>query len=279
MPVTGNWLLATMVTFPPCKINLGLRILSKRPDGYHNLSTCFYPVPWTDILEIIPSEEFSFTCTGIKLPDDSAENLCVKAYKLLQHDFNFGEAQLHLHKVIPYGAGLGGGSSDAASTLVMVNQLFRLKCTPEKLKRYAALLGSDCAFFIDNRPMMGTGRGEILHEATINLQGKFLVLIKPDIHVSTADAYAMVKPEQPDAKLETILESGIHTWRDLLKNDFEQSVFQKFPEIRAIKDRLYDTGALYASMSGSGSSVFGIFDEPIDLTHQFSGMAYWSGKF
>jgi len=267
-----------MVTFPPCKINLGLHILSKRPDGYHEIETCFYPIPWTDILEIIPLPEFSFTCTGIELPGNAEENLCVKAYKLLQQDFNFGEANIHLHKIIPSGAGLGGGSSDAASVLVMVNQMFGLKCSSEKLKVYASRLGSDCAFFIDNKPMMGLGRGELLQEVNVNLQGKFLVLVKPDIHVSTADAYAMVKPSQPAAELKTILVSGIHTWRDQLKNDFEQSVFQKFPKINSIKDMLYDAGALYASMSGSGSSVFGIFDKPIDLTHHFPGAVYWSGK-
>lgn len=267
-----------MVSFPSCKINLGLHILSKRPDGFHNIETCFYPVPWTDILELIPATKFSFTCTGIALPGDAEQNLCVKAYRLLQRDFNFGEANLHLHKIIPAGAGLGGGSSDAASTLGLINQVFQLNLSLEKLKVYAAQLGSDCAFFIENRPMIGSGRGEVLQEIEVNLRGKFLVLVKPDIHVSTADAYAMVRPAQPEMDLRTVLNSRIQGWRHRLKNDFEQSVFQKFPEIASIKETLYNAGALYASMSGSGSSVFGIFEEQIDLKHQFPGTIYWSGN-
>lgn len=278
LPVTGNRKSVTMVTFPSCKINLGLHILSRRPDGYHNIETCFYPVPWTDILELIPAAKFSFTSTGIAIAGDAEQNLCVKAYRLLQRDFNFGEANVHLHKIIPAGAGLGGGSSDAASTLGLINQVFQLNLSLEKLKVYAAQLGSDCAFFIENRPMIGSGRGEVLQEIDVNLRGKFLVLVKPDIHVSTADAYAMVRPAQPEMDLRTVLNSGIQGWRHRLKNDFEQSVFQKFPEIASIKETLYNAGALYASMSGSGSSVFGIFEEQIDLKHQFPGTSYWSGN-
>ncbi len=270
--------LVSMVSFPSCKINLGLHILSKRPDGFHNIETCFYPVPWTDILELIPATRFSFTCTGIALPGDLEENLCVKAFRLLQNDFNFGEAKIHLHKIIPSGAGLGGGSSDAAATLLLINQVFRLNLSTEKLKTYAAQLGSDCAFFIENRPMLGSGRGEVLQEVDVNLQGKFLVLVKPAIHVSTADAYAMVRPTQPELDLRAVLNSGISAWRDSLKNDFEQSVFQKFHEIASIKKSFYEAGALYSSMSGSGSSVFGVFEEPVDLKHHFPRASYWSGN-
>lgn len=266
-----------MVSFPSCKINLGLHILSKRLDGFHAIETCFYPIPWTDVLELIPADEFSFTCTGIALPDDGGENLCVKAYRLLQQDFNFGQSKIHLHKIIPAGAGLGGGSSDAASTLVLINQVFQLNLSTEKLKAYATKLGSDCAFFVENKPMIGSGRGEVLNEIDINLEGKFLVLVKPDIHVSTADAYAMVKPALPEMELRKVLGSGIQGWRHQLKNDFEQLVFQKFPEIASIKKALYHAGAQYSSMSGSGSSVFGIFEKPVDLAHHFTGANYWSG--
>ncbi|MBX2961881.1 MAG: 4-(cytidine 5'-diphospho)-2-C-methyl-D-erythritol kinase [Cyclobacteriaceae bacterium] len=267
-----------MVTFPPCKINLGLRILSKRPDGYHDVETCFYPVPWTDILEIIPTQSFSFTCTGIPIPEASMmENLCVKAYRLLQRDFIISDVQMHLHKILPMGAGLGGGSSDAASVLVMINKLFKLNLSNDQLKFYAAQLGSDCAFFIENKPMTGSGRGEILTESTVSMKGKFLVLVKPEIHVSTADAYAMVKPARPNERLNEVLSLPVKEWRDRLINDFECSVFQKYPEVASIKNSLYNAGATYASMSGSGSSVFGIFEEPVALRNSFPQAVYWSG--
>jgi 4-diphosphocytidyl-2-C-methyl-D-erythritol kinase len=268
-----------MVVFPPCKINLGLQITGKRADGYHDLVTCFYPVPWCDILEAIPSQKFSFTSSGISIPGDNADNLCIKAYSLLKKDFDLKPVALHLHKIIPMGAGLGGGSSDAAWTLQVMSQLFNLDLSRETLRRYASQLGSDCAFFIENRPMFGSGRGEILTDTVVNLKGKFIVIVKPDVHVSTAEAYAGVTPKIPETSLKEILEKyPLEQWKDFVQNDFEVSVFKKHPVIKKVKDQLYTHGAQYASMSGSGSAVFGIFTSSIDLKNIFEGYAYYSGR-
>lgn len=266
-----------MVSFPPCKINLGLKVVRKRSDGYHDIETCFYPVPWTDGLEIIQADQFSFTSSGNSIPGDSANNLCVKAYELLRRDFNLPPVAIHLHKIIPTGAGLGGGSSDGAHALRILNQIFELSLSNDKLKEYALQLGSDCPFFIDDEPKLGTGRGEVLTDISVNLSGKFLVLVKPDVHVSTAEAYSGVKPAESSQSVKTILEQKpIAEWKELLKNDFEDSVFVKYPQIKVIKEKLYQHGAIYASMSGSGSTVFGIFEKPIDLQNQFPESIYWS---
>lgn len=267
-----------MVSFPSCKINLGLQVIRKRPDGYHDLETCFYPVPWNDILEIIPSEKFSFTASGLIIPGREEENQCVKAYALLESKFNLPAVQIHLHKVIPTGAGLGGGSSDGAFTLRTLNEIFTLGLSIDELRSFAAQLGSDSSFFIEDRPMLGSGRGELLTEISVNLKGYFLVLIKPDIHVSTADAYAGITPGAPVNSLSSVLQLPVDQWKDTLVNDFEQSVFKRNPVIKSIKSSLYGQGAIYASMSGSGSSVFGIFKSPVDLTEQFAGMRYWGGE-
>lgn len=265
-----------MISFPPCKINLGLNVISKRSDGYHNLETCFYLVPLTDALEILPADTLSFNLSGNAIPGDAADNLCLKAYKLLQKDFDLKPVAIFLHKVIPSGAGLGGGSSDGAHTLRLLNNLFKLNLTTEKLKSYALQLGSDCPFFIEDKPMLGTGRGEVLTEIDVNLHGKFLVLVKPDIHVSTAEAYGGVLPAVPSTRIKEILEGQpVGAWKDVLINDFEKSVFAKHPLIGAIRQQLYQCGALYASMSGSGSSVFGIFEKPVDLKSQFGDHFYW----
>lgn len=267
-----------MVYFPPCKINLGLHIISKRTDGYHDLDTCFYPVPWTDILEVIRSDVFSFTCTGTAIPGNVDDNLCVKAYGLLRKDFDLEPVSIHLHKIIPTGAGLGGGSSDAAYTLRLLNQVFDLKLSVAVLMGYAAVLGSDCSFFIQDRAMIGSGRGEILTETQDSLKGKYLVMVKPDIHVSTAQAYAGIRPRQPVHRVASILQEPLAKWKYLLKNDFEETVFENYPALRDIKIRLYDHGAVYASMSGTGSTVFGIFDEEPGIAGQFSPALTWSGR-
>jgi len=251
-----------MIAFPPCKINLGLNVLRKRNDGYHDLETCFYPIPWTDILEVIPSDDFEFTVSGNAIPGD--DNLCVKAYRLL----NAPPAKIHLHKIIPMGAGLGGGSSDAAWTLRLLNDVFGLKLSKDDLKKYAAKIGSDCAFFIDDGPMIGTGRGEVLTPARISLEGKFIVIVKPDVHVSTAEAYAGIKPGSKHSDIGNI---PIEAWKTSLMNDFEETIFEKFPVIRLIKEQLYTAGAVYASMSGSGSAVYGIFNAP-PSTSSISGL-------
>lgn len=267
-----------MIYFPPCKINLGLNVVAKRPDGYHDLATCFYPVPWNDILEIIPARELSFSSTGLPVPGSPSENLCLKAYHLLKKDFDIGAVRIHLHKIIPMGAGLGGGSSDAAWSLRALNEIFALKLSQSQLHTHATALGSDCAFFIQDKPMIGKGRGEVLSETSVVLKNKFIILIKPDVHVSTAEAYASIKAKAPETDLKKILEQyPIEEWRSVVKNDFEESMFKKHPVIAKVKSDLYSHGALYASMSGSGSAVFGIFSKPLDLKENFPQMSYWSG--
>jgi len=255
-----------------------LSVLAKRADGYHNLETCFYPVPWRDILEVIPSNTFAFSTTGIVIPGNPEDNLCVKAYRSLQKDFDLAPVNIHLHKIIPTGAGLGGGSSDAAYTLRLLNDIFSLGIQQQKLMDYAARLGSDCAFFTQNDPMIGTGRGEILKKIKLSLDDKFLVVIKPDIHVSTADAFAGISPTPSTPSVaEIILDFSIQRWKEFLKNDFEETIFKKYPDIKLLKEKLYSLGATYASMSGSGSAVFGIFDKEIDVGGQFPQAILWSG--
>lgn len=267
-----------MISFPPCKINLGLRILRKRSDGYHDIETCFFPVGWTDVLEIIPASETKFNQTGIPIAGDFTTNIVYKAYELLKQDFKLSPVEIHLHKIIPHGAGLGGGSSDAAHTLKMLNAIFQLNLTAEQLREYALKLGSDCPFFLEERTMFGTGRGEILEPFSVDLAGQYLVLIKPDIHISTAEAYADVAPEVPPVSLRELLKLPVQTWRDLVVNDFEKSVFKRSPQIQKIKDSLYGHGAVYASMSGSGSTVYGFFQTPFDVTRYFPELPSWSGK-
>lgn len=267
-----------MVAFPFCKINLGLSVLSKREDGYHDLETCFYPVPWTDILEIIKADKFSFTTSGIIIPGDPAENLCIKAYDLLKNEFGLGPVNIHLHKIIPPGAGLGGGSSDAAHTLRLLNTIFSLNLSQQKLMEYAARLGSDCAFFIQDKAMMGTARGEVLKEIGFSLKNRFLVIVKPGIHVSTRDAFSGITPKATDLPVEEIIRGHpISQWKGLLRNDFEETVFKKYPSLASLKERLYELGAAYASMTGSGSAVFGIFDFETDMAAEFVGAVCWSG--
>ena len=267
-----------MISFPHCKINLGLHVLSKRNDGFHDIETCFYPVSRTDILEVIPSKEFSFTQSGIKVDGQEEDNLCVRAFRLLQRELGVEEAKIHLHKVVPMGAGLGGGSSDAAFTLRLLNQIFALNLSVDQLKKYAAQLGSDCAFFAEDQPKIGKGRGEMLSSSAVSLNGYRLVLVKPEVHISTAQAYSGIEPRQPENSIEEILKRPIQEWKGLLTNDFEASIFKKYPLIRAVKEQLYSHGAIYSSMSGSGASVFGVFEKPIDLKKEFPSMDYWSGE-
>jgi len=267
-----------MISFPPCKINLGLQIVSKRNDGFHNIETCFYPVTRQDILEIIPANEFAFSQSGIKVPGLQEENLCVKAFHLLKKDFGIENVKIHLHKIIPMGAGLGGGSSDAAFALRLFNGIFDLKIPTNQLKNYASQLGSDCAFFIEDQPMIGKGRGDILSTTSVSLKSCYLVLVKPNVHVSTAQAYADISPRQPEISVEEVLRLPLKEWRTKLINDFEKSIFEKHPVISQVKDKLYMLGADYACMSGSGASVFGIFEKPIDLKKDFPEMDYWCGE-
>ncbi|WP_226390589.1 4-(cytidine 5'-diphospho)-2-C-methyl-D-erythritol kinase [Penaeicola halotolerans] len=269
-----------MVVFPNCKINLGLRITSKRNDGYHDIESCFIPVAWTDALEIVPSsKKTSFEQSGITIPGEAQDNLCLKAFKLLQKDFQLPEVQIHLLKNIPIGAGLGGGSADAAFTLKVLDQLFELYLDDFILEEYAAKLGSDCAFFIKNTPQIATGRGEILEPITLpQLNGRQLLLINPNIHISTQEAYSGVKPKKSESSLKDILiDTPLHQWKEHVYNDFEDSIFPKYPELAKIKSKLYETGALYAAMSGSGSTLFGIFDRTPPKLDLPSNYQVWAG--
>jgi 4-diphosphocytidyl-2-C-methyl-D-erythritol kinase len=267
-----------MFSFPPCKINLGLNVIAKRPDGYHDIETCFYPIPWTDIVEVIPFDTLRFTSSGLAIPGNEQDNLCLKAYALLKQKFDLAPVKIHLHKILPTGAGLGGGSADAAHTLRLLNAVFNLNLSVTQLRNFAATLGSDCAFFIEDKPMIGKGRGEILEDIEISLKGKFIVLVNPGIHVSTAAAYSGVKPAPHKKNVADVIREGISVaWQTELINDFEESVCKVHPQIQQMKQTLLSRGAFYASMSGSGSTVFGLFNEPINLKDDFNGMIYWSG--
>lgn len=250
-----------MIQFPNAKINLGLHITGKRKDGFHEIETCLYPAPLCDVLEMITASKTTITNTGLSVPGPEKQNLILKALKLLRKDFNeLPHLDIHLHKVIPMGAGLGGGSSDAAFALKSMNSLFDLHLEDWFLEDYAAELGSDCPFFIRNKPQLATGRGEILEEIEINLKGKWILLVQPNIHINTQEAYVGVKPQKPAQPLREILKEP-SSWKENLVNDFEESIFEKHPKIGQIKAQLYQQGAFYAAMSGSGSTVFGLFDK------------------
>lgn len=268
-----------MLTFPNAKINLGLNIVDKRLDGFHNIETVFYPINIKDALEFVVSDssKTEMTMSNIKVDGDINSNLVMKAYMLLKKDFELPNLSIHLQKNIPFGAGLGGGSSDAAFMLVMLNDFFQLGLTERILEDYAVQLGSDCPFFIKNRPVFASGRGELFDEVTVNLKGKYLVLVKPDIHVSTKDAYANCIPQKPSKCVKDIVSRPLEEWKELLNNDFEKSVFGQHSAIAEIKDKLYQNGAVYASMSGSGASVFGIFNEEPLLENKFLGFYFWKG--
>ena len=257
-----------MVTFPNCKINLGLNILQKRQDGYHDLETVFFPLVLNDILEIISSEEKTqLINTGI-LAGENEDNLCLKAFHLLKKDFpQLPEIKMHLHKTIPLGAGLGGGSGNAAFTLLLLDKKYNLKISEEQLFVYASLLGSDCPFFLLNKPCFATGRGDELKEINLSLSGYKILLINPGIHVNTKELYQQIKPVVPSKKIREIIQQPIQSWKHELKNDFEKIVFAKYPEIEKLKQNLYNHEAVYASMTGSGSTVFSIFNskEEVDF--------------
>lgn len=263
-----------MIVFPNCKINLGLNILRKRSDGYHDLETIFYPVPIHDSLEIIENRQPGkntvppFASSGLPINGNPASNLCVKAYRLLKRDFPALPAMhIHLHKVIPSGAGLGGGSADAAFALQLINKIGKLELSNEQLMEYAAELGSDCPFFILNQPCFASGRGEKLEPIELNLNAYRLVIVNPGIHVDTGRAFLDIRPEVPARSIKEIIKDPVERWKDELVNNFETVIFGKHREIVDIKDLLYTSGAVYASMSGSGSTVFGIF--PKDKTPVF----------
>jgi len=256
-----------MIVFPNCKINLGLQILNKREDGFHNIETLFYPVPFRDVLEIVPTtaDDIEFTATGLTVDGNTTDNLCLKAYHLVKKDVpQLPEVKIHLHKTIPLGAGLGGGSANAAFTLQLLNNKFKLNLPTPKLLTYALQLGSDCPFFLINKPCFATGRGEILEETTLDLSGYKIVLINPGIHINTGWAFSQITPAPSKNSVKKIIQQPITSWKDDLVNDFEIPVFSANPQIKEIKEMLYSQGAIYAAMSGSGSTVFGIFETAFD---------------
>lgn len=269
-----------MITFPCCKINLGLNVVEERPDGYHNIETVFYPVPLTDVLEIKKMDE-RFPCDGdcdVKVSGnysagDDKDNLVVKAYNLIAADFDVPRIHAHLYKRIPVGAGLGGGSSDGAYMIKLLDERFRLNMGNAEMERYAAKLGADCPFFISAEPSYATGIGDELEPADDedgNLNGYTVVIVKPDIVVSTAEAYKAIKPAAPKLNCRAVVRQPIETWRNDLSNDFEAPVFNQHPELKDIKDKLYSLGAVYAQMSGSGAALYGIFEsEPEGIKKEF----------
>jgi|SRR6186713_1200258 len=262
-----------MVFFPNCKINLGLRVLHRRNDGYHELETVFYPLPVKDVLEIIPAASLNFTASGLPIPGDAGTNLCYAAYHLLREDFpELPPVHIYLHKHIPIGAGLGGGSADGAGMLQILNRCFQLGLSQERLMGYAARLGSDCPFFILNTAALGGGRGEDLIPIAVDLSRYSFALVHPGIHVSTAWAFSQYVPVPGDRgkKVQDVILQPIGSWAEDLVNDLEMPVFAQYPELRVIKERLYDAGALYASMSGSGSCLFGIFEKEFKLSPTFT---------
>ncbi|MBD8388743.1 4-(cytidine 5'-diphospho)-2-C-methyl-D-erythritol kinase [Dysgonomonas sp. BGC7] len=271
-----------MICFPNAKINLGLNVVSRRGDGYHNLETIFYPINIEDALEIIVregQESDTFTEAGIVIDAKPEKNLVMRALKLMRSRYKFPTVEVHLLKKIPFGAGLGGGSADASFMLKLLNDTFSLGVSEEELVSLAVQLGADCSFFIHNRPVFASGIGEIFEDIDLSLKDYHFVLIKPDIQIPTKDAFASVVPCAPAISLKKIISRPVEEWRDLMINDFEKSVFPKYPIIREIKHDLYDRGALYASMSGSGSSVFGIFKNAIEnLESVYSDYFVWHGK-
>ena len=269
-----------MLTFPNAKINLGLQVLGKRPDGFHALHSCFCPVGWTDLLEILPAETTTFVATGLPIPGQAADNLCLKAYHALQRAHDLPPVRIHLHKIVPIGAGLGGGSADAAFAINALNDLFGLGLSPEQREDYARPLGSDCAFFVRNQPAFCTDRGDACAPFAPNLVGCAAVLVNPGVHIGTAEAYAGLRLRPgPRPDLRALLAQPPATWRDAVENDFEERTLERYPVVGHLKAQLYAAGALYASMTGSGSTVYGIFRENVDKEETAPTLADWRARF
>lgn len=254
-----------MITFPNAKINIGLSILNRRNDGYHNVETVFYSVGIKDALEIMEADELKFTSSGLAIPGTGDDNLCLKAYRLLAKDADLPPVHIHLHKHIPIGAGLGGGSADAAFCIKLLNDKFNLGLSVEQMEGYARQLGADCAFFINNQPVYAFEKGDQFKSIKLDLSAYFIVVVMPDVQVSTEQAYRGVKPSNSKPSLYDLINLPVENWKDEMRNDFESSVFEIYPQIAAIKSGLYQEGAIYASMSGSGSAVYGIFKEEVVL--------------
>jgi 4-diphosphocytidyl-2-C-methyl-D-erythritol kinase len=257
-------------------------VTEKRSDGFHNIETVMIPAGWEDVLEIIPGEktsaEVEIKCTGIRVSGTKDTNLCVQAYNLLAKEFSLPDIRLHLHKIIPIGAGLGGGSADAAYTLIMLDKIFKLNLSDDTLEGFAKQLGSDCAFFILNRPVIAREKGDAFENVKLKLKNVYCVIVKPKIHVSTPLAYSWIKPVKRKSSLSELIQLPLADWKDSIENDFEKPVFERYPAIKNIKARLYKQGAVYASMSGSGSAVYGLFQEERHLDTYFRSSMVWAGR-
>lgn len=273
--------LQPMILFSPAKINIGLFITRRRDDGYHNLQSVMYPVALYDLIEIResdgPEEGARFSHSGIPAATTGENNLCIRAYNLLAGETPLPSVRLHLHKQIPAGAGLGGGSSNASTTLKGLNRLAQKPVSEEKLKELAEMLGSDCPFFLREGPMLMEGRGEFLSPVQINLDHLCLVLLHPGIHISTSEAYQDVRPAMPEKHLRSLIGEPVGKWRKLIVNDFESPIFERHPGLKELKKGLYEAGALYASMSGSGSSIYGFFSKPPSLPGELDRVVIWKG--
>lgn len=250
-----------MILFPNAKINIGLSIIEKRSDGFHELESIMVPIPMYDILEITESAEFEFVQTGLTVDGNNDDNLCVKAYRLMEEQFSIGPVRIHLRKQIPMGAGMGGGSADATFVVKGLNELFQLNLSVARLQELSAQLGSDCAFFVENCAQLAKGRGEILSTFSLDLKGKYLKIINPGIHISTKEAFSNVVMSRKKDVLLNVNSNNCDQWKDFVFNDFETHLFSHYPELNKIKQQLYAEGAIFASMSGSGSTMFGIFDQ------------------
>lgn len=272
-----------MISFPNAKINIGLNIVEKRSDGFHNIESVFYPVGLCDALEVVESiaqtERIIFTSSGLEIPGNPSDNLCCRAFHLISKDYNLPNLKVHLHKHIPIGAGLGGGSADAAFFIRLVNDKFQLNMPLHEMHDYASQLGSDCSFFINNKPAFVVGKGDDFENINLDLSNYYIALIYPNIHINTSKAFSGAHPKKSNRSLEKeVLNIPIEEWKNYIHNDFEDSIFPQFPEIKKIKERLYSRGAVFSSMSGSGSSVYGIFKNPTDLKSQFKEPFIWEGK-
>ncbi len=260
-----------MLVFPNAKVNLGLYVTEKREDGYHNIESVFLPIGLQDSLDIMTtmSNSFEMELLGIEISGDVKDNICAKAWQLLHKEYGIGGVKCILLKNIPTGAGLGGGSADGAFMLKALNDIFKLQLSISKLEELAAQLGSDCPFFIENKPKFVHGRGEYLETIDLNLKGHFITIVNPGIHVSTPQAYSLIKPETAPINLRTLSSSSVKQWKNLVNNQFEKPIAELHPAIYLIKEKLYESGAIYAAMSGSGSSVYGIFSERKDMSQTF----------
>lgn len=269
-----------MICFPNAKINIGLNIVEKRSDGFHNIESVFYPIGLCDVLEVVAGEtgKCIFQSSGLPISGDTDSNLCVRAYDLLDRDFDLPSVQIHLHKVIPIGAGLGGGSSDGAFTIKLLNDLFDLKLSNDQIENYVRKLGSDCAFFIKNRPVFAYERGDKFEPVNLELNGYYIVVIYPGIHINTAEAYSQIRCGRKTPSIEELIKLPVSEWQGQLYNDFEDVIFPKHSEIKKTKEKLYSLGAVYASMSGSGSCVYGFFEKEVRLGAEFTKYFVWEGK-